>query len=402
MKKILLCILLLGSQLHSQIITNEDSLNAGLRPSVANIAISGYGEMKYHYNATLQEGKAQVVRNVLFIGSKLSSKALLFSELELENSRTSQNNPFGSFSLEQLVLKLDISRNHYVLAGLYLPRIGFMNENHLPITFHSNDRPLVETLILPSTWREIGVCLYGTTPQVPGLHYSVGISNGMDASKLQMGSGLRDARGSGYSTSGRNMALNASLLYYINDFRLQASTYLGGSVGMNNKSADSLGLQTGLFGTPISVNEMNAMYKHKGITAKVLGAVIYIPQADKINAAFTNNTANLLYGFYGEISYDLLYNKYKGDKTFNIFTRYEKLDLNASIPINGIANDAFNQHQIVAGASFQPFRKIIIKFDYTTQITGEQNNAFIINPYPQLIPYDKVQHKFNLGIAYSF
>lgn len=403
MKKIIFLLLMLSFNLKAQIITNEDSLSAGLNSSsISNVVISGYGEMKYHYNATLDEGRAQVVRNVLFVGSKLSNKVMLFSELELENSRVGENSNFGSFSVEQLVLKLDLNRNQYLLAGLYLPRIGLMNENHLPITFHSNDRPFVETYILPATWRELGVCLYGTSPKISGLHYTIGISNGLDASKLEMGTGIRDARGSGFSTSGKNMALNASLLYYYNQFRFQASTYFGGSVGMNKKSADSLGLSTGVFGTPISVNEINATYKHLSWSAKVLGAMIYIPNADKINAAFTNNTSKFLYGFYGELAKDILYHKYKGNKSLNLFARYEKMNLNASIPINGIFDGALDQNHLILGLHYQPIRKISFKFDYNLQITGEQNTAFIINPYPQLIPYETVQHKFNLGLAYSF
>jgi len=55
----------------------------------------------------------------------------------------------------------DLNKNNYIIAGLYIPRIGIINENHLPTTYNGNQRHFVEKYIIPSTWREIGVGLYG-------------------------------------------------------------------------------------------------------------------------------------------------------------------------------------------------------------------------------------------------
>ena len=403
MKQLLLLISsLFINTLWGQILTQEDSLNAGLRVKNSSVAISGYGEVKAHYNATLQEGGTQLRRNILFIGYRFNSNIMFFSELEIENAKISNGDPQGEIGMEQLLLKFDINRNNYIVAGLFLPRIGFINENHLPNTFLSNDRPLVEQYIIPATWREIGVSYYGTSDAIPGLNYNVSIMNGLDASKFSYGTGISGGRGAGFSTSGRNIAVNTSLLYYYRKLRLQASSYFGGSVGMNNKSADSLGIQTGLFGTPVNLSEVNAMYKNKAITIKALASVITIQDADKINATFTNNTPSMAYGYYGEVAYDLLYKKHKGTKTLNIFSRLEKINLNARIPTNGIVDDALNQIHLISGIAYQPITGVMVKLDYHYRSTGQQNTAFIINPYPQLIPYERKQHLFNLGIAYSF
>jgi hypothetical protein len=49
-------------------------------------------------------------------------------------------------------------------------------------------------------------------------------------------------------------------------------------------------LNTGFFGTPVFLNEANLQYRQNGWTFKALGVIVNIPDADKINAAFANNT----------------------------------------------------------------------------------------------------------------
>jgi hypothetical protein len=74
--------------------------------------------------------------------------------------------------MEQAFLKFDLTPDIYLNAGLFIPRIGIINENHLPVTYNGNDRPVVETMVIPATWREIGVSINGTVPALPGLNYT--------------------------------------------------------------------------------------------------------------------------------------------------------------------------------------------------------------------------------------
>jgi hypothetical protein len=40
--------------------------------------------------------------------------------------------------------------------------------------------------------------------------------------------------------------------------------------------------------------------------------------------------------------------------------------------------------------------------DYTHRMTGEQNPALIVTPFPQLVPYYTQKGFLNFGIAYNF
>ena len=48
-----------------------------------------------------------------------------------------------------------------IRTGLLLIPMGFINEIHEGPTFHGNYRPMVEQVIIPTTWREVGVGVWG-------------------------------------------------------------------------------------------------------------------------------------------------------------------------------------------------------------------------------------------------
>lgn len=402
--------LVIGSFFSSsaQVLTPEDSLYAGLISKEQSTVLSGYGEARYTLDTKRKNANASLSRVVLFVGHKFSNKISLFTELELEDALVvgqagdEDETGKGGISMEQAFIKFNLNPSVYIVAGLFIPRLGIINENHLPTTFNGVDRPFVEDLIIPSTWREVGVGLYGAVKSVPGLNYSFALTNGLNSEAFRSGSGIRNGRQLGSQAAGLGLGVSGSILYYINNFRLQASVYTGGSTALEKRVADSLQLNSGALGNPVMLGEANAQYSNNGWNIRVIASGISIPDAANINKAFANNTPETIYGGYGEAAYDLFYKKYKGAKSLNIFGRYEYLDLSARVPSNGIENDANRQQYIVGGLTFKPIRGIAIKADYVRRITGDPNPILIITPFPQQVPYFKNDGFVNLGVAYNF
>lgn len=395
-------ILILNNQVLGQIFTKEDSLAAGLTPSMKSTVLSGYGECKVSYNAGLKTANANLTRFVTFFGHRFSKNITLFSELELENSKVSNGNVSGEFSLEQMFLKFDINKKLYVIGGLFIPRIGIVNENHLPTTYNGNDRPYIESQLIPSTWREIGVGLYGRLDKLPGFNYYVGITNGLSSQNFTRGTGIRNGRFEGSNATATNIAVSAAALYYYRNFRFQASVYHGGTAGLGPKQADSLQLNSGPFGTPVSLSEINVQYNKKRWSFKTLGCIISISDANKINLAYANNTANLMMGGMFELGYNLFKGESINDKKLILFSRYEWFDLNYKMPSNGIKDNALNQQYIVAGVTYKPTTGVALKFDYVNRLSGTLNTAFNTNPFPTLPPYFRNNHFYQIGFGYNF
>jgi hypothetical protein len=386
MRITLFSLLLLGTvAVHAQVITAEDSMS--LTSDKPATYLGGYGNAYYQYNSNASTATVDLERVVLFIGHKFNNKISFVSEIEIEHALVEGGEEGGELAIEQAFLKFQLNRNSYLAAGLFLPRIGILNENHLPNTFNGNERTRVERLVIPSTWRELGVGYYVRLNQLP-VDISVAIVNGLDCAEFSHGSLIRGGRAEGSEAPANNLATTAAVKYSRGNLTLQVSGYVGGTVSISSEEADSLGLDSGPFGTPVILTEANAEYKDKGLTIRALGALVSIPDAEKINDAFGNDTPEQGYGFYAEAAYDLLYARQKGKRVLNVFARYEKLNLNASIPSNTMKDPTLEQTHIVTGLTYFPIPQIAVKGDVrlvSTEAPGDDGNTLV-----------------NLGFGFSF
>lgn len=384
--------------------TAEEALSLNLLKNAQTATpIGGYGELRYTYDAVNKTATTNLDRAVIFMGHKFNNKISFFSEIEIEDAKIEGGKAGGEISLEQAFARFVVKRNTYLYAGLFIPRIGLINENHLPTTFNGVNRPFVETLVIPSTWREIGIGLYGNIKQVNGLQYTLALTNGLNSAGFENGNGIREGRFEGRDAMAASIATSGSLLYYINNFRFQLSGYVAGSAGLTTKVADSLQLSSGAFGTPVMLSDFNVQYNKNAWSIKAMAAAISVPDAKAINTAYASNTPELIMGSYVEVAYNILYHSKKyNNKKFNLFARYENLDLNAKTAENGIHNNALQQQYVIAGFTFQPVVGIIVKADYLLKQTGDWNQSLITLPFPQQNAYQAKRSFVNLGIGYSF
>ena len=377
--------------------TGEDSMNS-FGATHARTIISGYGEVFYQRDFNAGQSSVDLKRAVLFVGHQFTGKIAFFSELEVEDAKVEGGGPAGEVSMEQAYLKFSLNPRQYIVAGLFIPRIGIVNENHLPINFNGVERPMVEQIVIPSTWREIGVGFYGQTTALP-LTYSVALVNGLNNAGFEHGDGIHGGRQEGQLAGANNLAVAAAVQYFAGNWKFQVSGYYGGTTTLSKTGADSLHLDGGMFGTPLYLAEADVQYANNGITFKALGCNINIPDALNINRVYNNNTPTQIYGAYAELGYNVLQmakkDKWK-NKQLNVFTRYEKMDLNASIPLNGISDNNLNQTHVIAGFSYLPIPHLVVKADYriyqaeanssqTIGLTGKPQNTYL-----------------SIGIGYSF
>ena len=148
---------------------------SGLSP---DLTLWGYGEVYYthpvHDNSRSQ---FDLARAVFGIGYKFNDTTVFNSEYEVEHAVASATDK-GEFEVEQFYVDHQLSDWASVKAGLFLMPFGLLNEHHEPTNFYGVQRNFVETLIIPSTWREGGVGFHGATDY--GLNWDLGVTTGLD------------------------------------------------------------------------------------------------------------------------------------------------------------------------------------------------------------------------------
>ena len=149
-------------------VVEADSSVLGLGPAAAKVyraaqgvSVGGYGEIVYENFADLRgDGtpsgavdRIDALRGILYVGYKFNDRLLLNTEIEIEH--------VNEIFLEFAYLDYRLSDALGVRAGLLLAPMGLVNELHEPPVFLGTVRPLTETQLIPSTWRENGVGVFG-------------------------------------------------------------------------------------------------------------------------------------------------------------------------------------------------------------------------------------------------
>ncbi|HYG15010.1 MAG TPA: hypothetical protein VEC12_04585, partial [Bacteroidia bacterium] len=141
------------TKLNMDAVYNRPFLQIGKTP----VAVGGYIEANTLYQGTdgVTEGLSfQIPRLTLFISSSIISRVKFLTEIELEEGGREINIEFASVDVEF----------HPLLnfrGGIIMNPIGAFNQNHDGPKWEFVNRPLSATTIIPSTWSNVGMGLYG-------------------------------------------------------------------------------------------------------------------------------------------------------------------------------------------------------------------------------------------------
>ncbi len=141
------------------------------------LSIGGYVEANTRYSGSdgVSEGLSfQMPRMTLFVSSTLHHRMKFLSEIEFEEGGKEINIEFAS---------LDVEFHPLVnfRGGVIMNPIGSFNQNHDGPKWEFVDRPLSSTTIIPSTWSNVGLGIYGKLAKNQWVWaYEGYLSNGFD------------------------------------------------------------------------------------------------------------------------------------------------------------------------------------------------------------------------------
>jgi hypothetical protein len=319
------------------------------------LPVAGY--MEAHFNKLRgKPGELDFHRFVLLFGHSFSSRIKFWSELELEHALVEGGEEKGELALEQAYLDFLFKPYLNFRAGMLLAPVGLINERHEPPSFNGVERPLVETFIIPSTWRDIGAGITGDLGR--GFRYRSYLMGGLDATGFSAEEGLRGGRQSGFRSSFRNPAKVFRIEYSgLQRLALGASIYTG-SAGFNLRTVHPR----------VDLFSFDGRFSRGPFDFRGLLAHVWIRRAGELNDAlrrqvgFNPNIARRMIGYYFEPAFHVLPRRVRNDLI--LFTRYEKYDTQHRMPDGFLPLPQFNRSAWFLGATFKPVPDVALKFDY--------------------------------------
>ena len=346
------------------------------------VSIGGYGELLYQNfagsnDAGAPSGKTDeldVLRGIVYVGYKWNDKWLLNTELEWEHGSTGKG---GEASIEFAYVDRLIRPAVNVRAGLVLVPMGLVNELHEPTVFLGARRPGIENAILPTTWRESGVGLFG---EVGGFTYRTYLVNGLDAKGFSAG-GIRGGRQQGAHAKAEDLAWVGRL-----DWTATPGLVAGGSLYYGDAGQGIVDpLDGATLGVTTRIAELHADWKWRGLQTRALWTDAELDDVAGLNRALllTGNKSigESMDGVYLEAGYDLFSrgDRRPGGTRLVPFARWESYDTQASVPAGFARNPASDVDVLTVGIEWFPFEQVVVKGDWQDVDNGAGTGVDQIN-----------------------
>ena len=341
--------------------------------------LSGY--MDFHFNK--RDGEPGVLdfhRFVLLMSHSFSPRLRFVGELELEHAFVEGLEESGELELEQAYVDFLLSQRFNLRAGMVLVPIGIINERHEPPVYNGVERPFVDTVIVPTTWFEVGAGVHGDLGR--GLRYRAYALAPLNALEFSADEGIRGGRQKGSEADVRNVAF-AGRLEYRGTRRL--------TVGASAWGGDS-SFAIPRLDASVRIGEVDARYRDDRVELRAQFAHLAIADAGRLNDALTRltgvspNIARSLRGLYVEAAYRIW--NAGAPRDLVGFVRYENFDTQYRMPDGFVPLQEFDRNAWVFGVTYFPDPDIAIKADYV-QLRNQG----------ELIP---TRHTVNVGLGWWF
>lgn len=340
--------------------------------SARKTRLSGY--MELHYNKPeAEDGQLDFHRFVLLVTHEFSPRIRFVGELELEHAFVEGLEEAGELELEQAYVDFLLSRGFNVRAGMLLMPIGILNERHEPPVFYGVERTFVDTVIVPTTWFEIGAGVHGEVGR--GWRYRLFVTSPLNAAEFSADEGLRGGRQKGSQANIGRAALTGRVEYLGLRGLTAGVSFWTGHSGFEFRPR---------FDVPVHLVEADARYSRGRLEARAQFAHVNIDNAGTLNDAITRTTgvnpniASGLRGAYAEAGYRFIEGRRWGD--IGTFVRYENFDTQFRMPAGFVPLPSLDRDAWVVGGTYWPDPDIAVKVDYVIQrnrsTTVDAPNAF--------------------------
>jgi hypothetical protein len=343
--------------------------------------LSGYMEIHLNKEQDLP-AEADLHRFVLMVGHSFSDRIKFWSEVEVEHAFLEGGEESGEVAVEQAYLDLSVTRRFNVRAGMVLMPVGIINERHEPPTFHGVERTFVDSVIIPTTWRDVGAGVFGDLGR--GFSFKAYLVPGLDATGFSAEEGIAEGRQQGGHADASDPAVTGRVEFRSRGLTAGGSFWYGGS---------GFGLTRLDIAPPtVGVGSIDARYRRGRHELRGQWSMVSISNAADLNRAIQSqvgigpNVASRLLGAYGEAATRISPNAWQHEVM--VFGRYEIFDTQNKMPDGFLPLDHLRRSAFTTGVTYYPDPDVAFKFD----VIKERNKSSVVNA-----PW-----RMNVGVGWWF
>lgn len=350
-------------------------------------------------------GRFDLPHVVLYIGYDFGKGWSMGSEIEFEHGGTesaveveneeggeyeSEIERGGEVALEQFWIQKSFCPQLNLRMGHIIVPVGQTNNHHMPTEFFGVYRPEGENTIMPCTWHETGISVWGQTQlwnEESSLRYEALFVSGLDSERFGSKGWIHDGSASPYEFKIANTYAGAARLDFVpaRGIRLSASGYVGNSFRNTLRETDN-GKNNGVKGT-VAIGSFDfavdrsswivrgyADYGHLSDAAHISAFNRGMPQASPSAHEYVASDA---YAIGIEAGFDLfsLSRKLSGkEQKLYVFGRYDSYDSMYKTENNTLSYDWCGRQRLAAGLNYKPMRDIVIKGEYAIGLPGSRYN----------------------------
>lgn len=319
-------------------------------------------------------------------------------ELEAEEAGEYENEVErgGEVALEQFWIEKTITPALNIRMGHIVVPVGYTNANHLPTQFFTVYRPEGENTIMPCTWHETGISIWGNAGK---WRYEAQLVSGLDSELFDRKGWINGGSASPYEFKIANKYAGVLRLdnYSIPGLRVGVSGYIGNSFN-NNMQPTEADRYKKIKGT-VTIGTFDFEYKGHNLIARGYfdyGQLTDSKSISRFNRSRSKNSpsprtnvASDAIATGVEAGYDIfsqISKMKKADQKLYVFGRYEYYDSMHKTVKDVAESEWCGRQLLVGGLNYYPVKQIVIKAQYSAGILKKQYNN---------------ENSFSIGMAYA-
>lgn len=381
--------------------------------SRSRLTVGGYGEAVYSYHFYSDNvfryshadrysdskgfGRVDLPHAVIMLGYDFGHGWTIGTEIEFEHGgveaavekETEETGEFeqevergGEVALEQFWVQKSFNSHLNVRAGHIVVPVGMTNNNHTPNMFFSVYRPEGENTILPCTWHETGVSLWG---RAGAWRYEVQLLPGLNAFMFNDQGWIHNGSASPYEFRPANNLATAARVDWtgVKGLRLGLSGYVGNSFN-NDIVTDERSRYADVKGT-VLIGAFDFQYRNRYLLVRGNADYGFLGDASLISSHNKNQTTMngnpYPHTTVGQSAWDasieagvnLLAFCGQRSKKLYLFGRYDHYD--SFVPSDNQTDVGWCERRVVsAGINYCPLPEVTVKAEAGVRLLAEQYN----------------------------